>query len=105
MSSICGQLKMKASDGKYYLTDVLDENGINVLLMDISGTNKQEIVKWVKGLASPMDEESRARAYELYSNNYLDNISIGTIDGLIKIHKYLFEGIFPFAGKIRSKNI
>ena len=96
---------MKASDGKYYLTDVLDENGINVLLMDISGTNKQEIVKWVKGLASPMDEESRARAYELYSNNYLDNISIGTIDGLIKIHKYLFEGIFPFAGKIRSKNI
>ena len=105
VSTICGQLKMKASDGKYYLTDVLDENGINILLMDISGTNKQEIVKWVKGLASPLDEESRARAYELYSNNYLNNISIGTIDGLIKIHKYLFEGIFPFAGKIRSKNI
>ncbi len=35
LSTTCGQLKMKASDGKYYLTDVLDENGINVLLMDI----------------------------------------------------------------------
>ena len=105
VSSFCGQLKMKASDGKYYLTDVLDENGINVLLMDISGTNKQEIAKWVKGLASPLDEESRTRAYELYSNNYLDDISIGTVDGLVKIHKYLFEGLLPFAGKIRSKNI
>ena len=82
---------MKASDGKYYLTDVLDENGINVLLMDISGTNKQEIVKLVKGLASPLDEESRARAYELYSNIYLGiRAAHSLIDLRVRLFLYYF---------------
>lgn len=105
LSTICGQLKMKASDGKYYLTDVLDNEGITILLMIIGGKNKLEFAKWVKGLASPIDEESRNRAYELFYNGLLDNMIEGSYESLEKIHSYLFDGLYAFAGKMRSKNI
>ncbi len=32
LSSICRQLKLKAADGKFYMTDVVDENRLFVLL-------------------------------------------------------------------------
>ena len=32
-------------------------------------------------------------------------IEVGTIKGLADIHKYLFEDIYEFAGKIRNENI
>ncbi|MCM1130157.1 MAG: Fic family protein [Anaeroplasma bactoclasticum] len=61
--------------------------------------------KWIKGLASPLDEQSRARAYELFDNGLLDTIEVGTTRGLQQIHSYLFSGLYDFAGKIRSQNI
>ena len=35
LSSICGQLKLMAKDGKSYLTDVIDDDGVNTLIMVI----------------------------------------------------------------------
>ena len=32
LSSICRQLKMMAKDGKMYLTDVIDDDGVNTLI-------------------------------------------------------------------------
>lgn len=48
---------------------------------------------------------SKQKAKELYDSGYIDKIEIGTFKGLATIHKYLFEDIYYFAGKIRNVNI
>ena len=48
---------------------------------------------------------SKQKAKELYDSGYIDKIEIGTFKGLATIHKYLFEDIYCFAGKIRNVNI
>ncbi|MBR2588870.1 Fic family protein [Candidatus Saccharibacteria bacterium] len=55
-----------------------------------------------------MDNEelvSKKRALELFSDNIIDNYEIGTTRGLQQIHKYLFQDIFDFAGRIRDVNL
>lgn len=34
----------------------------------------------------------------MFENGYLDSLEPGTYDTLVKIHKYLFEDIYEFAG-------
>lgn len=101
----CIQIKLTAADGKQYLSDVLDEEGISLLLHSLSSSHTLDFAKWVKGLANPIDEQSRAKAYELFDNGLLDSIDVGKTSGLQQIHSYLFSGIYAFAGKIRSQNI
>lgn len=48
---------------------------------------------------------SKLRAIELWDKELINNIEVGTLKGLLDIHKYLFQDIFEFAGKIRYKNI
>ena len=48
---------------------------------------------------------SKQKAKELYDSGYIDKIEVGTFKGLSTIHKYLFEDIYYFAGKIRDVNI
>ena len=52
-----------------------------------------------------IDEKSLENAKELFSTGYVNNIEIGTVKGLQQIHKYLFDGLYDFAGQIREKNI
>jgi len=47
---------------------------------------------------------SKRRAVQLY-DGLLDDIEVGTYAGLQAIHKYLFEEIYPFAGKTRRFNL
>ncbi|MEG0076621.1 MAG: Fic family protein [Anaerorhabdus sp.] len=54
---------------------------------------------------SPFDEQSKMKAYELFNDNLIDAIEVGTVKGLQQIHGYIFAGIFEYAGKIRDKNI
>ena len=56
-------------------------------------------------MSDPIDEQSKKKAYELYENSILQTTEVGTVKGLQQIHAYLFEGLFDFAGKIRTKNI
>lgn len=101
----CKQLKMKANDSKIYDTDCLNEDGINLLLLIIPAKNKLAIQEWLKGKNNPRDEQSKLRAYELFDSNIIHDIEIGTIKGLQQIHSFLFGGLYPFAGQIRSENI
>ena len=105
LSSNCRQLKMTASDGKQYNTDCLSQDGINLLLLMLPSKDKAVFTDWLRGRNDPVDEQSKKKAYELYSNSILEDSEIGTIKGLQQIHGYLFEGLYDFAGKIRNKNI
>ncbi len=48
---------------------------------------------------------SKKKALELFETGYLDTLVAGSFDALSKIHKYLFEDIYDFAGKLREVNI
>ncbi|WP_043902592.1 protein adenylyltransferase Fic [Helicobacter cetorum] len=53
----------------------------------------------------PTDEKSLEKAKTLIQSGELDNFEVGTLKGLIDIHKALFNGLYEFAGLIRDKNI
>ena len=48
---------------------------------------------------------SKKKAVELFENGVLDNLPSGRFSTLQVIHKYLFEDIYEFAGKLRTVNI
>ena len=52
-----------------------------------------------------IDKSSIKKAYSLFETGDVDKIEVGTTKGLQQIHNYLFDGLYDFAGKIRSKNI
>jgi len=56
-------------------------------------------------MTQTIDERSREKAYALFDSGAIHTIEIGTTAGLCQIHKYLFDGLFSFAGQIRDKNI
>lgn len=56
-------------------------------------------------LARAEEKISKKKALELFENGLLDKFEIGTFKGLSQIHKYLFDEIYDFAGKMRTVNI
>ena len=105
LSPFCGQLKLYAADGKKYLSDVINEEGVKLLLSIIPSKYKKTIQDWIKGLLDPIDEQSKKKAYDFYKTDLIEEDEIGKAVALQKIHAYLFEGLYPFAGKIRTKTI
>lgn len=101
----CKQLKMTARDGKVYDTDCLSIKGLDILL-DILPKKRRGILKeWLKGNNDPLDEQSKKKAYDLINSGVISDLEVGTTRGLQQIHSYLFDGLYDFAGKIRTKNI
>ncbi len=103
--AICKQLKLKAKDGKYYNTDVLDEGSLNTVLALIPSKKADVFAKWMKNMETSLDEKSKQKAYELFEIGFIDNIEVGTAKGLQQIHGYIFGGLYDFAGQIRTMNI
>ncbi len=56
-------------------------------------------------LARVEEKISKIKAIELFETGLLDTFEVGTFDGLAKIHKYLFDEIYVFAGQQRTVNI
>ena len=56
-------------------------------------------------LAREEERISKQKAIRLFENGLLDKLPAGKFSTLQAIHKYLFEDIYSFAGKIRTVNI
>ncbi len=56
-------------------------------------------------LAREEERISKKKAIELFETGWLDKLEAGKFDSLSKIHKYLFDDIYNFAGEIRKENI
>jgi len=52
-----------------------------------------------------IDEKSLQKAFQFFESGDIERMEIGTTKGLQQIHKYIFDGLYDFAGKIRDKNI
>lgn len=48
---------------------------------------------------------SKMKVKNLYDSGEINRIEVGTFKGLSDIHKYIFEDIYFFAGKIREVNM
>ena len=103
--AICKQLKLKARDGKFYSTDVVDDAGLNTVIALIPSKKAAVFSKWMKDMETSVDEKSKQKAYELFDSGFVDNIEVGTVKGLQQIHSYIFGGLFDFTGQIRTVNI
>lgn len=66
--------------------------------------NKLEINNEIE-LDKEEERITKIKALELFDTNKINNIEVGTFKGLREIHKFLFEDIYEFAGKLRDENI
>jgi cell filamentation protein len=99
------QLKLTALDGKKYLTDTLDSNGVIALAKHFPNNRAMKFLDWFLYSENTIDGQSKKKAYTLFESNLIDSIEVGTTKSLQQIHAYLFGGLYDFAGQIRQKNI
>ena len=56
-------------------------------------------------LARMEEKISKGKAKLLFESGYLYTLEAGTLESLLKIHQYLFEDIYDFAGRVREVNL
>lgn len=56
-------------------------------------------------LARVEEKISKSKAVKLFECNIVEESEIGKFSGLAKIHKFLFDELYDFAGKVRTVNI
>ena len=103
--SATNQLKLKASDGKFYKTDTFDAEGISLLAKHINNTKATSFLDWFLYSDNTIDGQSKKKAYQLFESGILQTAEPGSLKCLQQIHAYLFGGLYDFAGQIRTKNI
>ena len=105
VGSVTTHLKLLAPDGKRYLTNMLDYDGIIALGKQFPATKANRFIDWFTFSDESIDGKSKTKAYALFESSLIDSIEVGTTKGLQQIHAYLFGGLYDFAGQIRQKNI
>ena len=66
--------------------------------------NKLGIINEVE-LSKEEERITKLKALELFDTKKINEFEVGTFNGLSKIHEFLFNDIYYFAGKIRKDNI
>ena len=103
--SATNQLKLNASDGKKYLTDTLDSEGVISLAKHFPNNKAMKFLDWFTYNDNSIDGQSKKKAYSFFESNLIDEAEVGTTKSLQQIHAYIFGGLYDFAGQIRQKNI
>lgn len=103
--SATNQLKLLAADGKRYLTDMLDAEGVMLLAKSMPNNKAMNFLDWFTYSDHTIDGQSRKKAYQLFESGLLKSLEPGSVKCLQQIHAYLFGGLYDFAGQIRTKNI
>lgn len=84
-----------------------------VILREVAGSilkdtmileNRLQISDQVE-LARAEEKISKQKVRQLFDSGDINKAEIGTFAGLAFIHKYLFDEIYPFAGKLRDVNL
>ena len=99
------QLKLTASDGKKYNTDVIGQADVDKLAKAIPNNQAMAFLDWFTYSDNTIDGRSKKKAYTFIESNLVADKDVGTVKALQQIHAYLFGGLYDFAGKIRSKTI
>ena len=99
------QLKLMAADGKRYLSDAIDQVGVELLARSVHNSKAMDFLDWFTFSDNSIDGQSRKKAYTFWESNVIADEEIGTVKALRKIHAYIFGGLYDFAGKIRTKTI
>ncbi len=105
MVSATTQLKLTASDGKKYKTDVISQAGVEQLAKSIRNQRAMVFLDWFKYSENTIDGRSKKKAYTLIESNLVSDKDVGTVKALQQIHAYIFGGLYDFAGQIRTKTI
>lgn len=103
--SATNQLKILAADGKRYLTDMLDAEGVSILARAIPNQKATAFLDWLTYSDNTIDGQSQKKAYMLFESGMLETLEPGSVKSLQQIHAYLFGGLYDFAGQIRNKTI
>ncbi len=103
--SLTNQLKMMAADGKWYRADVLDVSGVTMLVAVMPNAKAKDFLEWFTNGENSIDVQSQRKAYALFEHGLLDSIEVGTWKGLQQIHAFIFGGLYPFAGQLRTVNL
>ncbi len=56
-------------------------------------------------LAREEEKISKKKAYKMFETDFFEQLEVGTFRSLSEIHKFLFEDIYEFAGKMRDVNL
>ncbi len=99
------QLKLTASDGKKYYTDVISQADVDKLAKTIPNNQATAFLDWFTYSDNTLDGRSRKKAYTFIESNLVADKDVGTVKALQQIHAYIFGGLYDFAGKIRTKTI
>ena len=105
LGSVTTQLKLRAADGKCYLSNVMTYDQVIGLAKVFPSKSASRFIEWFTYSDETIDGKSRNKAYALWDSSFLDSIEVGTVKGLQQIHGYLFGGLYDFAGQIRDVNI
>ena len=103
--SLTTQLKLTASDGKKYNSDVISQSGVDKLAKSIRNQQAMAFLDWFTYSDNTIDGQSRKKAYTLWESDLVADKYVGKVKSLQQIHAYLFGGLYDFAGKIRTKTI
>ena len=66
--------------------------------------NKLGITNSVE-LSKEEERITKIKALELFDTNKINEIEVRTFNGLAQIHKFLFDDVYYFGGKLRNENI
>ena len=58
----CKQLRLTASDGKSYRTDVISDEMLDSLMAVLKSPKREVFLKWISSVSSSLDEKSKLKA-------------------------------------------